>query len=178
MIFLRILFCTSLVLIIHSSGVRNVSADTKMDSFKKQLKNCLHENSGIPTKNTHDILHENARIYSVILSGILIPYLFNMESVESQLRIFMNIKEIQAILVTDDSNESVGAVWRRGEVSFDEAFPKDLSIENQFSVTKKIVMNDQFLGTVKVFYSNRYPREKLLALQKSFDAQIDSCLKR
>lgn len=77
----------------------------------------------------------------------------------------MNYPEIVAIKVTNDTKQVVAAAWKDTEIYIEDDFSDNLKLNTKLSVTKTLYKNENELGTVQVFYTDKVLKDDLQKLR-------------
>ena len=134
---------------------------TSEQNFENQKKSQL----GQLNKN---LLFNSKTIASVVANG-----LYNMDDVASAIRPFMDIEEIQAIVVFDEKKESYEAVWRDNGLKSGKKLPTTFLTTDLKVADTKAMWEDTDVGGVNVYYTARMLTARFKQLQKSTEENFE-----
>ncbi len=92
-----------------------------------------------------------------MLSGAAATLLYNFDtlSMERMLSGYIKLPSIVAVEVLDDSDKPFFAIWKNPEVQNADGLPADLELNRKLSATKESFVNDEKVGTVTIFYTDK-----------------------
>ncbi|MFH2129644.1 MAG: methyl-accepting chemotaxis protein, partial [bacterium] len=112
-----------------------------------------------------------------MLAGIIRPILYNVEDVKPTLLSFMDVKEIQAVVVFDEEKKSVGAVWRGQGVNKGAALPGDFDTGKLLTSQTKVKNEGAPLGDVVIYYTDKILKDEIAASKKATLERLNAGLK-
>lgn len=86
-------------------------------------------------------------------------YNFDQDGLKRLLESFMKFDYISAITVVDTDGKPFGAAWKTPEITSGESLPQELKFDPALSFEAEAVYENETIGRVKIFYTNRLTME-------------------
>ena len=155
----------------------NLAVEMSQTSSIKMMDESVEQQEKINLANLTVLVEFNTKM----LANIVSPILYNMEDVKPTLLSFMDIKEIQAIIVFDEDEKSTGAVWRQGSINKGDAFPAGFPLDKFLTTTSRIKAGSDSVGSLNIYYSDMFLkadgkrlREEANQKQKTSELEVSS----
>lgn len=148
-VFVILLQIISSVLSLRSGSL---AVEMGQTSATKMMHESVEKQEKIDLVNLKELVEFNTKMLAKIVS----PILYNVEDVKPTLLSFMDIKEIQAIVVFDEDRKSVGAAWRKDSINNADAFPADFALDTFLTMSSRITAGSDSVGSLKIYYSDMF----------------------
>lgn len=120
-------------------------------------------------------LRQRHQINAKICSGLSSYFVYNFEpdGLKEHLQPFLYLPDILAIGVRDSSGKPFAALWKTNDhISSAESFPDDLAIDDKLSFYENIFYENESLGEVVIYYTDRLVAEQLKHSQTASKQEI------
>ncbi|MCP4750000.1 MAG: HAMP domain-containing protein [Proteobacteria bacterium] len=154
------------VLQLVSGLLTNQMEQWLINKIMSSLQATTQSNLEVQKESELKKLQETILFNSKTLSGVIAVNLYNFEEAGPALMAYMDVAEIQAIVVLDESKKSYSAVWRKDKVYSGKSLPEDYSIEGLVLVEVESKYQGNRVGRIKVFYSHQLLEERYGQIEK------------
>lgn len=149
----------------NKQGTADFIAQMTTDNHKlveQDQKNMIEELANLVKFNTKMVSSVSARL------------IYNIEDVDSVILPFFDIKEIQQIKVIESSGSIYRAFWRvDGKAQSGDQIPMNKIEKGNAFYSMELKHEDSTLGTVEVYYTNRYLLERFKIQEENFEANLE-----
>ncbi len=152
--------------------------DLMMEEVQNNTIQMVQSNVEQQEKISSIQLKELVTFNTKMLGQIIRPILYNVEDVKPTLTSFLDVKEIQAIVVFDEEKNSLGAVWRKGGISQGDALPKDLDTNILLVSEIRIENEGSSLGRAVIYYTDKLLKDEIETSKKAALKKLDDSKKR
>lgn len=177
-----ILFKTSLAVGVASTVLLLVAGGFFIRSEADIIKTLKERNLADSTelladreKVERDTMESNLRFNGRMLANISAGFIFNFdkEGLEPALTSFMDILGVEAIQVEDNGQNAFAAIWTddAGKPLFGQEIPEEIEGAGYSTATHDAVYEEEAMGEVTLFYTDRHIKERLQLLHRRMEAR-------
>lgn len=109
------------------------------------------------SKRLEKDLVTNMKIHLEIFTGITqsLLYNFDQKQLNKLIASYMQFNNINGIAILDADDMDLLAAWRNPDIKIGESIPKDITIDEQMSISSTATYEKEKVGSVRIYYSDK-----------------------
>lgn len=153
------LVCSVIILILLvGGGLISINFQSSLSEVMIKQYSDIQENDLVEYEKLQTLsLKEITNINSQILSGVAAAYVYNFDpdNLGNFLKTFMKLPTIEAIRVVDSNKQPFAGAWRAPEITSGPQIPEDITLDVSRSVTLPVLYEEELVGMVEMFYTDK-----------------------
>ncbi|BHH83159.1 methyl-accepting chemotaxis protein [Desulforhopalus sp. 52FAK] len=149
--------------------------------YTSEVETIIKKQGSVKQQELKESISSNIEMLAGASATLL--YSFDTVSMERMLSGYIKLPDIMAVEVLDDVGEPFFAIWKNPGIESKDALPKDVPINKEFSESSDSFVNDEKVGSVTIYYSDKrllaaMEEEKAISAQRiaDFEASVDSSM--
>ncbi|MBF0574198.1 MAG: HAMP domain-containing protein [Desulfamplus sp.] len=134
-------------------------------------------------------LYDKISVTTKIAGSIAADYLnnFNPEGLIVALQSYMQIAEIEAIVILNTGNEPFVSLWRSPQIASGTKLPGDINLSSMLSFNSDASFENEKVGSIQIYYSDKViidnikkskkkTQDNVLALRQNIDLRLEKAM--